>query len=85
MSVAVDVGPHMGGRQCPSVLSLDKNASHLDLALATLTSIVNQKMMFKSRHLLGLTLFGTKGSYLPPLLKYFAHWTDHVCHCYRYT
>jgi hypothetical protein len=41
---AVDIGSNMGPRMCDNLRSLDKTASHLDLALHTLLSLYNRKV-----------------------------------------
>ena len=40
---AVDIGSNMGPRNCSNLRELDKTASHLDLALYSLLSMVNKK------------------------------------------
>eukprot|EP01047_Picozoa_sp_COSAG01_P036719 COSAG01_NODE_2879_length_6922_cov_7.777810_1_plen_85_part_00 len=62
--VALDVGSNMGGRRCENPWELDDRATHQDLGLNTLMGLVNKKMMFHPRHVLGLVLFGTEGA--PP-------------------
>jgi hypothetical protein len=62
---AVDVGSNMGPRNCVNLRELDKTASHLDLALYSLLSMVNKKMIESPKHQVGIVTFGTEGAQLP--------------------
>lgn len=62
LCIAVDVGSNMGQRTSKNLRDTDKASTHLDLALYTLLSMVNKKLIESPKHHVGIVAFGAAGT-----------------------